>query len=77
MPKEHLEPLFSKPWLKEINEKKKLIERAYQLKNMLAKDIWQDALRVYEAKDKYLNQLSNGKLQKFVKDLERMNNRTS
>jgi len=65
--------LFDRAWLNDINTKNKLIKRAYELKNILARDIWEDALRVYEAKDKYLNQLTNEDLQKFVKDLERMN----
>jgi hypothetical protein len=77
MPQEHLEPLFDRSWLNEINAKNKLIKRAYELKNILAQDIWKDALRIYEAEDKYLNRLPVGELAKLVKDLERMDNRTS
>jgi len=64
--------LFDRAWLNEINTKNKLIKRAYELKNILARDIWEDALRVYEAEDRFLNRQPVGELQKLVKDLERM-----
>jgi len=75
MPKEHLEPLFDDTWLNTINRKRKLIDAAYGLKAKISHEIWKDALRVYEAQDKYLNQLTIEELGNFVKDLQAANNR--
>ena len=68
---EHSEPLFDRGWLHGIIAKKKLIDRAYELKKTLPAQFWKDALRIYEAEDKYLNRLSSEVLEKLVKDLER------
>jgi hypothetical protein len=62
--------LSDAPWLKEANEKANLIRRCMKLKPQLSSSIYQELLRVYEAKDKYLNQLEVQDLVNFTKDLE-------
>jgi len=64
--------LFDRSWLNTVNRKRKLIDRAYELKAKVSSEVWNDALKIYEAEDKYLNQLPVGELGKLVKDLERI-----
>ena len=74
MQQEQSPVLFDKSWLNQLNTKRQLIDRAYELKAGMSRDIFLDALRIHEAEDKYLNRLPSGELEKLVKDLERLGN---
>ena len=63
---------YNDEWLKEANYKKQLILAAKKLKEQMRHDAYQEALRVYEATEGYLNEMPLKDLESLIADLEKI-----